>query len=306
MNLISPRVALEQLAKTVPTDCRENLVVVGSLAAGYYFFGANPKLQVRTKDADCLLSPRIRAIPAGIAVTEQLFSSDWSYHPTEEFPEPGNESTPDDLLPVARLKPPGQQEWFIELLTVPESQDDLGKRYIRLPTAYGHFSLCSFGFLALADYEPISTDLGIKVARPETMALANLLHHPTIGPELMTGLIEGRKIKRSNKDLGRVLALALLAERKEEDSLLTWPVLWSQALQVRFPSKWRELALGAGSGLRELLSQETTADLEEALHTCGYGLLATQQATEALLRATGERLLADAIEPLEEMARSSA
>lgn len=304
MNLISPRAALEQLANTIPEDCRENLVVVGSLAAGYHFFGKNPKLQVRTKDADCLLSPRIRAIPAGIAVAEELFSSDWSYYPTDEFPRPGDETTPDELLPVARLKPPGGQEWFIELLTVPESQDDLGRHYIRLPTAYGHFSLCSFGFLALADYEPLSTDLGIKVARPETMALANLLHHPKIGPELMAGLIEGRKIKRSNKDLGRVLALALLAERREEDSLLSWPEMWGQALQARFPSQWREFALRAGTGLRALLGPEHEADFEEALHTCGYGLLASQQPTNALLQATGERLLADAIEPLEKMAHS--
>lgn len=304
MNLISPRAALEQLAAAVPEDCRENLVVVGSLAAGYYFFGENPQLQVRTKDADCLLSPRIRAIPAGIAVTEKLFSSDWSYHPTEEFPEPGNASTPEALLPVARLKPPGEQEWFIELLTVPESQDDLGKSYIRLPTSHGHFSLCSFGFLSLADYKPISTDIGIRVARPETMALANLLHHPAIGSELMSGLIESRQIKRSNKDLGRVLALALLSERMAEDSLLTWPELWAEALRVRFPSRWNELALRAGSGLRELLSREHDSNFEEALHTCGYGLLATQQVTAALLQATGERLLTDAIEPLERIARS--
>lgn len=304
MNLISPRAALEQLAAAVPVDCQENLVVVGSLAAGYYFFGENSQLQVRTKDADCLLSPRIRAIPAGIAVTEKLFSSDWRYHPTEEFPEPGDESTPEAQLPVARLKPPGQQEWFIELLTVPESQDDLGKSYIRLPTSHGHFSLCSFGFLSLADYKPLATDIGLRVARPETMALANMLHHPAIGSELMSGLIESRQIKRSNKDLGRVLALALLSERKEENALLTWPELWAEALQIRFPSRWNSLALQAGSGLRELLESDHEADFEEAFHTCGYGLLATQQVTAALLRATGERLLIDAIEPLERIARS--
>ena len=31
------------------------------------------------------------------------------------------------------------------------------------------------------------------------MALANLLHHPAIGEEPMSGLIGGRCIKRSNK-----------------------------------------------------------------------------------------------------------
>ena len=300
--LISPRAVFKQLAAAVPKDCRENLVIIGSLAAGYYFFGDNPALYVRTKDADCLLSPRIRAIPAGIAVTERLFAAEWSFHPTDEFPAPGNADTPEKDLPVARLQPPGYQGWFIELLTVPESAEDIGQRFIRLPTANGHFSLCSFGFLSLADYQPVLTEFGIGIARPEMMALSNLLHHPSINPQPMSGLIGGRSIKRSNKDLGRVLALALLAERKAEDTLLTWSHFWADALKTRFPDRWREFALGAGTGLRELLAQDREADFDEALHTCAYGLLASQPPTSNNLRIVGERLLADAIEPLEKLA----
>ncbi len=99
-------------------------------------------------------------------------------------------------------------------------------------TGYGHFGLPSFGFLSLANFNPLPTDAGIAIARPEMMALANLLEHPVIGSDTMSGGFAGRTdIKRSNKDLGRVLAIARLATTRDEDALLTWPKLWEQALQ---------------------------------------------------------------------------
>lgn len=136
------------------------------------------------------------------------------------------------------------------------------------------------------------------------MSQPNPLISPRAALQTMSGLIGGRRIKRSNKDLGRVLALALLAERKEEDTLLTWARLWADALQARFPARWQELALQAGPGVRQLLQQDHVEDFGEALHTCAYGLLASQPPTPALLRAAGERLLADAIEPLEALAQA--
>ena len=299
--LVSPSDALKQVADAIPADCRHNIIVVGSLAAGYHYFRNDPKLQVRTKDADCLLRPRVEAIAAGVAVTEQLFAADWEFHPTEEFPSPGNASTPDEKLPVARLHPRGSPDWFIELLTVPESENDLEKRYVRLRTSHGDFSLCSFGFLSLAEYQPTQTEFGIAVARPEMMALANLLHHPTIAAERMSGLINGRAIKRSNKDLGRVLALAYLAENATPDSLLNWAGLWKDALKDRFPSHWRELAARVDLGLRQLLRPENEPDLDEARHTCEFGLLASSPLTLKLLEVTGRRLLQDAIEPLQKL-----
>ena len=114
------------------------------------------------------------------------------------------------------------------------------------------------------------------ISRPETMALANLLHHPAIGPETMSGLIRGRRIKRSNKDLGRVLALACLAESNQEDALLGWARIWSEALQSRFPRTWRDFVPRVGDGLRQLLQPGHEADLEEARHTCEHGLLVSQ------------------------------
>ena len=119
----------------------------------------------------------------------------------------------------------------------------------------------------------------------------------------MSGLIGGRRIKRSNKDLGRVLALAYLAEARQEDSLLAWPRVWAAALQSRFPTTWRSLVPNVGSGLRQLIQSENEADLDEARHTCEYGLLVSQAPTLKLLEVTGKRLLQDAIEPLEKLAQ---
>ena len=252
---------------------------------------------------DCLLSPRIKAIPAGEAVANRLFADHWELRTEGEWGHPGDASTPDDKLPVVRLHPPGSTEWFIELLTVPESESDLGRKDIRIVTSQGHFSLCSFGFLSLAEFQPIHTPFGIAIARPETMALANLLHHPAIGDQPMSGIIGGRRIKRSNKDLGRVLALAYLAEARQEDSLLSWPQVWAAALQSRFPTIWRSLVPNVGNGLRQLIQPENESDLDEARHTCEYGLLVSQAPSLKLLEVTGKRLLQDAIEPLEKLAQ---
>ncbi|HOA60958.1 MAG: hypothetical protein KA191_11220 [Verrucomicrobia bacterium] len=251
MRLVSPAAVLKQIAAAVPEDCRENIIIIGSLAAGYHFFGDNASLMVRTKDADCLLSPRVEAISAGVAVTERLLQQNWQFRPDAKWSTPGNESTPDDQLPAVRLNPPGMPDWFIELLTVPESSTDMKKRWVRLATSVGHFGLCSFGFLSLANYRPIiPTPLGIAIARPELMALANLLEHPEIRPETMSGLIAAREIKRSNKDLGRVLAIARLSIARNEDALLDWPGIWREAMQARFPDTWQTLVGETGAGLR--------------------------------------------------------
>jgi len=178
LKLVSPRAVLEEIVRAIPPDCREDMIIIGSLAVGYHFFGNDPALMVRTKDADCLLSPRIKAIPAGIAITERLFSEKWQFRPHEKWSGPGNADTADQDLPAVRLHPPGTKDWFIELLTVPESPSDRRPRWARMKTSHGDFGLCSFGFLSIASFKPILTPMGIYVAQPQMMALANLLSIP--------------------------------------------------------------------------------------------------------------------------------
>src|SRR5579859_3769688 len=160
VKLISPGAVLKQIAAAIPPDFRQNIIIVGSLAAGYHFFGDNPRLQVRTKDVDCLISPRIKAIPAGQAVADRLFAEQWQLRTEGRWGKPGDAQTPENRLPVVRLHPPGSQDWFIELLTVPESENDLDRKDLRLVTTKGHFSLCSFRFLSLVEFEPGATPFG--------------------------------------------------------------------------------------------------------------------------------------------------
>ena len=304
MGQISPLKVLQEVSAAVPASCRVNIVVIGSLAAGYHFFGNDPARAVRTKDVDCVLEPFHTAVGAGQNIARQLLDVGWKRLATGNHQIPGDEHTPEDQLPAVRLYPPGadpdsEEAWFIELLTVPESAEENGKRWTRLPLTEGHFGLPTFRFLSISAFNPLPAgDLGIRYARPEMMVLANLLEHPKIKPDLMTSLIAGRAIKRSNKDLGRVLAIATLANL---DDYRPWAFAWMNALQSCFPNEWRDLAMRTGSGLRELL--QSPADLEEAYHTCIAGLLASQSPTLDAFAAAGERLLGDAAEALQELAR---
>jgi hypothetical protein len=110
----------------------------------------------------------------------------------------------------------------------------------------------------------------------------------------MSAEIVGRSIKRSNKDLGRILSIGRLAVPDEVEK---WHSSWKESLQACFPTRWPELAASAGSGFCALLESE--ADFEEAHYTCVVGLLTAQPPTLDQLKDTGQRILQDAIEPLE-------
>ncbi len=304
MSQVTPSKVLSEVSAAIPTASRANIIIIGSLAAGYHFFGQDESKAIRTKDVDCVLEPFHAAVGAGQSIARQLLDAHWQRRTAGDHQIPGNAETPVDQLPAVRLYPPGvdpdsEEAWFIELLTVPESAEG-GKKWTRLPLAEGHFGLPTFRFLSITAYDPLpAADLGIRYARPEMMALANLLEHSEIKPDRMSALIEGRAIKRSNKDLGRVLAITTLADL---DDYRPWASAWQKALETCFPQEWRELALKAGTGLRALLVSQS--DLEEAHHTCINGLLNSQPPTVDALIAAAERLLGDTIETLEALAKA--
>jgi len=80
-----------------------------------------------------------------------------------------------------------------------------------------------------------------------------------------------------------------------------WPKTWLEALKGCFPEEWQELAGRVGEGLRELLEDGNA--LEDARKTTDVGLLSGMEVSAEMLKASGERLLLDVIEPLADLAR---
>jgi hypothetical protein len=285
---------LREVAEHVPDPFHKNVIIVGSLAAAYHFFGHEKDREVRTKDVDCLLTPHAEAAHSGEAVAAEMIRRGWRHRTEGEFTRPQPFPEPRAELSAVRLHPPHSQDWFAELLSVPASEDDHGQDWIPIRLESGYFGLPTFEFMPLAAYRALPSEFGIRYARPEMMALANLLSHPAIGEDSMSAPVDDRAIKRSNKDLGRVLSLAWLSG---DQAVETWPVLWEAAIRTCYPTRWPELAESCGSGFRALLDSDE--DFEEAHHTCVYGLLVREPPTLGRLRAIGLRVLQDAIEPIE-------
>ncbi len=290
---LSPRSVLRAITNAIPDECRGDITVIGSLAAGYHFFRNKPGMQVRTKDVDFVVSPMVKAVSLGKNIAERLLTTGWTHRVSGTITKPGTATTPDYDLPAIRLNPPGSTGWFVEILTVPESENQMGPKWTRVELSTGHYGMPAFRFSSLMVFEPLNAESGLHYARPELMALANLLEHHEIRPDVMSSLIDHREIRRSNKDLGRVLAIARLSG----DEVQQWPQMWKRALQETFPSYWQSLASETGAGLRALLGSEE--DLEQAAWANNTGLLASEPASPEELKFTALRLLQDAIEPFE-------
>lgn len=308
LDLLTPTEVLEQVARALPEELRQQVIIVGSLAAGHHFFSGDGSKAIRTKDVDCLFSPHAKAVVAATKVTEQLLASKWSLREDATWGRPGEAGQTVEQLPMVRLKPPaapgGTSPWFLELLSAPPAYTagGPGKKLQRVTTSIGDFAICSFDYLALAEWKPLPTTSGLRIARPEMMALANMLHHPTVGD----ALIAGTDYKRSNKDLGRVLALAHLTtvrdRRDRTEELEQWPERMWQALRAIFGSEAKALGVAAGTGVNALLNRE--ADLAQALRIANLGLLTSMDLGLDAIRATGRRLQVEVLEPLVDLAQT--
>ena len=304
---MNPASVFREISDAVPPGCRRHIVVVGSLAAGYHFFGEDRSSLVHTRDVDCVLEPHENAAAAGQRIARWLLDARWQLGTKSQRSNPADQDTPANELPGLRLFPPDVDpqaagSWFLELLAVPDLTVDVPDLTTRLSLREGHFALPTSRALAVTAFDPLlAGDLGIRYARPEMMVLARLLEHPRIEARLLSQPFAGRRIKRSNKDLGRVIAIAALADLRDYGS---WALSWHDALSACFADRWRNVARRTGEGLRALLQSD--GDLEEARYTCLNGLPGSASPlplTLQAMRTTGQRLLSEAVDCLEALAR---
>lgn len=286
MSLLDPKKLFRRLAEDLPAPLHKHVFIVGSLAAAYHFRSALAGRAVNTKDADVVVYPA-GAVRAAKALAVELLDLGWR-RTAKCFPLPRR--SPADRLRAIRLFPPRSDDYFVELLGLPAPGQSKAAVWVPIRLSDGWYGVGCFRFMRLTSVGRLKSAEGLSYASPSMMALANLLSHPTLGQSRMGDPVRGRKILRSAKDLGRVLALAWLSGREATER---WRGDWVPAMRQCFPKRWRLLAKGAGAGLEELLGN--AAALEDARITADVGLLSGLGVTAENLRAVGRRLLEDVI-----------
>jgi len=288
-NNLDPMLVLKLIAKDVPRELHENLLIVGSLAAAYHYREDRGQQPVKTKDADVIIQPA-GALAQCRDIAERLLDAKWK---RTERCRPWNSPEPLEDLRLIRLHPPDSELYFIEFLGLPlPDQQDL-QRWEPCQLRDGWYVVPCFRYMAVLAQERKRSEFGIEYASPALMALANMLSHATLG----TSTIGETNILRSSKDLGRALALHRLAPYEE---LNTWPATWWNALQHHFPAEAMALAKGAGKGIRALL--DDSAAFNDAFVLTSGGLLSGKNVSPEQLRIEGERLLNDTVRELYQLA----
>ena len=290
MARLDPTALFGRIARDIGARLLRHVYVTGSLAAAYAFKLKLKSRAVNTKDADLVVHPA-GDVASAEEMASELLRSGWRRLQgkcfAREKPQPV-----DDLMAI-RLNPPRSTDYFVEFLNVPREEQVELKRWVPVRLDDGWYGLPSFRFMGVTEHGVRRSDEGLRYASPEMMALSNLLSHaPLREDRIESGEFTGTR--RCSKDLGRVLALAYLSGREATEA---WPESWFEALKKSFPRTWGEHARRAGDGLREILDDEDL--LAEALKTTEAGLLGGMGVGAAALRGVGERLLVDAIGPLE-------
>lgn len=280
MSDLVPDEIFRALRKDLPPTAIRGLVVAGSLAAAYHFRDQLQTRAINTKDAD-LLVQSAGNVEACRSLALQLLSLGWRHLENPPFP-PGAGPEPRERLPAIRLVPKRRSDYFLELLGLPKPGQRKSVEWRPIELDGGWHAVACFRFMRLVAHRPLMSRPGLLYARPEMMALANLLSHPDLGAQTLSRPVGDREgILRSSKDLGRVVALAWLAGRGGTEA---WRDSWAQA----YP-KYRK----AGSGLRALLDDDRA--LDDAYHTARYGLLRGLPVTLNAFRAAGARLALDVL-----------
>jgi hypothetical protein len=289
-NDVSPKLVLELVAKDVPTELHDNLLIAESLAAAYHHRERLQRDVIRTKDADVVVQPA-GALKECQEIARRLLACGWQ--PMKDLCWPCKSPSPVDALRVIRLSPPKSALYFVELLGLPVFGQREPKWMAPCELDDGWYCVPCFKYMAVLAEDRRTSHAGIQHASPAMMALANLLAHPEVG----ASTIAETSILRGAKDLGRVLVLSIL---EPELDLEQWGELWWYALRKHFPSEARVLSERVGSGIRSLLGDSKA--LDQAVTLAETGLLFGKGIGHDQLRIAGERLLAGSVADLVRLA----